>query len=221
MTAGPTMTTEEIELANAIEDAIRTAGQATIFEGVAKTVCAALRLSAQADVRSGGIDDHMTRARRLVEDHISAYGMVPHPDRIKEAIAEQSQQSFDLGFRAAGGISPAQADVRAAPWVCCHCDAPLSCAACGVEQPDDSEHYRRQEEELVRLRSRQADVRAATIEVPKVALGWLFGETPDADGKWFGEYEDEIPPSKRAYWWRSKFRSMIPALSDAKQPEGK
>lgn len=52
------------------------------------------------------VDDHMTRARRLVEDHISAYGMVPHPDRIKEAIAEQSQQSFDLGFRAAGGIAP-------------------------------------------------------------------------------------------------------------------
>jgi hypothetical protein len=23
-------------------------------------------------------------------------------------------------------------------WICCKCDAPLCCAACGVEQPDDS-----------------------------------------------------------------------------------
>ena len=60
------------------------------------------------------IEDHMTRARALVERHIENYGMVPHPDRIKEAIAELSQQSFDLGFRAAGGtisrvlVSPAK-----------------------------------------------------------------------------------------------------------------
>lgn len=49
------------------------------------------------------IDDHMTRARLLVENHIEAFGMVPHPDLIKDAIADMSQQSFDLGFRAAGG----------------------------------------------------------------------------------------------------------------------
>jgi hypothetical protein len=59
-------------------------------------------------------DDHMTRARRLVEDHIEAYGMVPHPDRIKEAIAKQSQESFDLGFRAAGGTGPAPTPPQAA-----------------------------------------------------------------------------------------------------------
>lgn len=49
------------------------------------------------------VDDHMMRARRLVENHIEAFGMVPHPDLIKDAIADMSQQSFDLGFRAAGG----------------------------------------------------------------------------------------------------------------------
>lgn len=30
---------------------------------------------------------------------------------------------------------------KTAPWVCCYCDADLSCAACGHEQPDDSAHY--------------------------------------------------------------------------------
>lgn len=34
-------------------------------------------------------DGSMRRARQLVEDHIEAYGMVPHPDRIKEAIATE------------------------------------------------------------------------------------------------------------------------------------
>ena len=53
-----------------------------------------------------------------------------------------------------------------------------------------------------------------TIAVPKSALDWLFGEGPDAGGKWFGELmpePDEKP--RRGFWWRSKFRSMIPALT--------
>jgi hypothetical protein len=29
----------------------------------------------------------MMKARKLVEAHIESYGMVPHPDRLKEAIA--------------------------------------------------------------------------------------------------------------------------------------
>lgn len=60
--------------------------------------------------------------------------------------------------------------------------------------------------------------RDAVIEVPKIALDWLNGEAPDADGKWFG---DDIPqrdmPPRKQYWWRSKFRSMIPALSNHKE----
>ena len=58
---------------------------------------------------------------------------------------------------------------------------------------------------------------ADTIAVPRVALEWLFGAEPDADGKWFGDCEEEErkTPRKpsRPYWWRTKFRSMIPALT--------
>jgi hypothetical protein len=32
-------------------------------------------------------DDAMLTARKIVEDHIEFYGMVPHPDRMKERIA--------------------------------------------------------------------------------------------------------------------------------------
>lgn len=31
----------------------------------------------------------MLTARRLVEDHIRDYGMVPHPDKLKERIARE------------------------------------------------------------------------------------------------------------------------------------
>jgi hypothetical protein len=39
------------------------------------------------------------------------------------------------------------------PWICCHCDCPLSCAACGVEQPNDSVYYSQLEAENERLRA--------------------------------------------------------------------
>lgn len=62
------------------------------------------------------------------------------------------------------------------------------------------------------------------VAVPKQALDWLFGEGPDNEGKHFGECEDiEIKtPRKysRRYWWRSKFRSMIPALSVSRPTQG-
>lgn len=35
------------------------------------------------------VNGPMRRARHLVEAHIEAYGMVPHPDRIKDAIATE------------------------------------------------------------------------------------------------------------------------------------
>lgn len=35
------------------------------------------------------VDDPMRRARKLVEAHIADYGMVPHPDKLKEAIAAE------------------------------------------------------------------------------------------------------------------------------------
>jgi len=58
------------------------------------------------------------------------------------------------------------------------------------------------------------------VVVPREALLWLTGEGPDADGKWFGEtIGDGVPKLAgkypRTYWWRSKFRSMIPNWPDA------
>lgn len=38
----------------------------------------------------------MLRARRLVESHIAAYGMVPHPDKLKEAIATAEDRRYML-----------------------------------------------------------------------------------------------------------------------------
>jgi hypothetical protein len=35
------------------------------------------------------VDAPMSRARALVEAHIADYGMVPHPDKLKEAIARE------------------------------------------------------------------------------------------------------------------------------------
>ena len=35
------------------------------------------------------VNGAMTTARKIVEDHIAAYGMVPHPDKIKDAIAAE------------------------------------------------------------------------------------------------------------------------------------
>lgn len=69
--------------------------------------------------------------------------------------------------------------------------------------------------EITKLRAeRDAAARNDMVLVPKIALLWLNGEAPDAAGKWFGEAEDEVirTPRKRtpAYWWRSKFRSMVP-----------
>lgn len=33
------------------------------------------------------MSETMLKARKLVEDHIEFYGMVPHPDKLKESIA--------------------------------------------------------------------------------------------------------------------------------------
>jgi hypothetical protein len=58
---------------------------------------------------------------------------------------------------------------------------------------------------------------AESVLVPKPALDWLFGVGPGPDGKSFDDDQDaeERTPRKysRRYWWRSKFSSMIPALT--------
>lgn len=42
----------------------------------------------------------MLRASRLVEAHIAAYGMVPHPDKLKEAIASADDRRYTLLLKA-------------------------------------------------------------------------------------------------------------------------
>lgn len=58
---------------------------------------------------------------------------------------------------------------------------------------------------------------AESVLVPKPALDWLFGVGLGPDGKSFDDDQDaeERTPRKysRRYWWRSKFSSMIPALT--------
>lgn len=108
-----------------------------------------------------------------------------------------------------------------------HCDRAYDrlLALCGTRNDaprwDDIATLLRERERLLldlRLAAKPAD--EGTIPVPKIALDWLNGEAPDADGKWFGECipQSDVSP-KRAYWWRSKFRSMIPALSTTGEPK--
>lgn len=57
------------------------------------------------------------------------------------------------------------------------------------------------------------------VLVPQTALDWLFGDGPNADGKWFGEEEDHVDTGRR-YWWRSVFRRLIgppPPLPQAEE----
>ena len=53
------------------------------------------------------VDGPMRRAREIVEAHIADYGMVPHPDKIKEAIAAE------LGFAEIRGADRLVAAQRA------------------------------------------------------------------------------------------------------------
>lgn len=71
--------------------------------------------------------------------------------------------------------------------------------------------------EAIRLRDQVEGARnSETIPVPKAALDWLFGEGKDSDGWGFGECRTAQlalnAKNPRRYWWRSKFRAMIPAL---------
>ncbi|HEX5508446.1 MAG TPA: hypothetical protein VFX37_08070 [Pseudolabrys sp.] len=56
------------------------------------------------------------------------------------------------------------------------------------------------------------DVQADAIEliqVPRVALEWLFGAMPDHEGLWFGE---SVKEATKKYGWRSRFREICAAL---------
>jgi hypothetical protein len=45
-------------------------------------------------------DKQMKMARALVEQHIEAYGYVPHPDKLKEAIAAQLRAHWNAAIDA-------------------------------------------------------------------------------------------------------------------------
>ncbi|HEX5508447.1 MAG TPA: hypothetical protein VFX37_08075 [Pseudolabrys sp.] len=47
------------------------------------------------------------------------------------------------------------------------------------------------------------------IQVPRVALEWLFGAMPDHEGLWFGE---SVKETTKKYGWRSRFREICAAL---------
>lgn len=60
------------------------------------------------------------------------------------------------------------------------------------------------------------------IQVPRVALEWLFGAAPGHDGLWFGESVTEVT---KKYGWRSRFREIcatlgFPLPADQQKQEG-
>jgi len=67
-------------------------------------------------------------------------------------------------------------------WICCSCDAPLSCDSCGVEQPDDSDYFDAIELERNNLRAALAPFIAVSDQSPsemaKIIHKGLDGLTP-------------------------------------------
>lgn len=52
------------------------------------------------------------------------------------------------------------------------------------------------------------------VEVPNSVFAWLFGEAPDADGRWFEPPEIKEGERNKPYWWRSKLRAMLAASQE-------
>lgn len=46
----------------------------------------------------------------------------------------------------------------------------------------------------------------AEIERLQVAVRWALGEAPDADGRWFGELQED--ERRKPYWWRTHLRKI-------------
>ncbi len=55
-----------------------------------------------------------------------------------------------------------------------------------------------------------------TMTIPKAAYDWLMGAGPDPAGFWFGDFPEDHPKPKGAYWWRSSFQAMIAPHLEAK-----
>lgn len=46
------------------------------------------------------------------------------------------------------------------------------------------------------------------VMVPKAALDWLNGEATDPSGMEFGEFTEDHPKPRGAFWWRTVFRQI-------------
>ena len=46
------------------------------------------------------------------------------------------------------------------------------------------------------------------VRVPKLALDWLNGEGPDPAGYHFGDFPDDQPRPRGAFWWRTTFKDI-------------
>lgn len=129
-----------------------------------------------------------------------------------------------------------EATPRPGPWICCHCDAPLSCGACGVEQPDDSEYYRKLHEKYDSNLAEIAKLRKALEKLQKRAdelSSWLTDECPyvAADQKHRRQrrlrrrrrrqrrQRRRANTPERAYWHYGYRAALIDALA-LLQPQG-
>lgn len=89
------------------------------------------------------------------------------------------------------------------------------CAGLGISDPfADIDRLTRELAEARAERSESDFLMIARLqrEVARLraALGWAFGQMPDADGKWFGEVMPEQKDGERLppYWWRKPLRKL-------------
>lgn len=62
----------------------------------------------------------------------------------------------------------------------------------------------------------------ARVAQLEAALAWVFGEKPDAQGRWF-DHKDFIPPLSRGsrvpmFWWRKPLREMVSKVNTVDGP---
>jgi hypothetical protein len=68
-------------------------------------------------------------------------GLAQPPKEHRWAIEDRENAERNARLQRERDAARASAQKPTKPWVCCNCDADLSCGACGVEQPNDSAYY--------------------------------------------------------------------------------